>query len=90
METKEVSEEDQTSACFPSDEFKDNGFFAVQNRILHIYLDLVVLQLTHPAIKSAGILEQSMGARNLVGIGLSYRPSRLHRLAESIPGLLKS
>ncbi len=27
----------------------------------------------------AGILEQSMGARNRVGIGLSYRPARLHR-----------
>jgi hypothetical protein len=26
-----------------------------------------------------------MEARNLVGIGLSYRPTRLHRLAESIP-----
>jgi hypothetical protein len=24
-------------------------------------------------------------ARNRVGIGLSYRPARLHRLAESIP-----
>jgi hypothetical protein len=32
-----------------------------------------------------GILEQSMGARNRVGIGLSYRPARLHRLAEFIP-----
>ncbi len=30
-----------------------------------------------------------MGARNRVGMGLSYRPARLHRLAESIPGLLK-
>jgi hypothetical protein len=29
----------------------------------------------------AGILEQSMGARNRVGTGLSYQPSRLHRLA---------
>ncbi len=29
---------------------------------------------------SARILEQSMGARNRVGIGLSYRPARLHRL----------
>ncbi len=38
----------------------------------------------------AGILEQSMGARNRVGIGLSYRSVRLHRLAKSIPGLLKS
>jgi hypothetical protein len=31
-----------------------------------------------------------MGARNLVKIGLSYRPARLHRLAGPIPGLLKS
>jgi hypothetical protein len=38
---------------------------------------------------SAGILEQSMGARNRVGIGLSYRPGRLHWPAESIPGLRK-
>ncbi len=30
---------------------------------------------------SAGIFEQSMGARNRVGIGLSYRPARLHRPA---------
>ncbi len=30
-----------------------------------------------------------MGARNRVGIGLSYRPARLHRLAESIHGLIK-
>jgi hypothetical protein len=34
---------------------------------------------------SAGIFKQSMGARNRVGIGLSYRPDRLHRLAELIP-----
>ncbi len=34
---------------------------------------------------SAGILEQSMGAGNLVGIGFSYRPAKLHRLAELIP-----
>jgi hypothetical protein len=33
----------------------------------------------------AGIFEQSMGARNREGIGLSYRrPARLHRLAELI------
>ncbi len=31
-----------------------------------------------------------MGDRNQVGIGLLYRPARLRRLAESIPGLLKS
>jgi hypothetical protein len=33
----------------------------------------------------AGIFKQSMGARNHVGIGLSYRPARLHRLVEFIP-----
>jgi hypothetical protein len=33
---------------------------------------------------SAEILEQSMGARNRVGVGLSYRPARLLSLAESI------
>ncbi len=41
----------------------------------------------------AGIFKQSIGARNRVGIGLSYRPARLvaggiHSL-ESIPGLHK-
>ncbi len=39
---------------------------------------------------SAGILKQSMGARNRVGIGLSDQPARLHRLAESILGLQKN
>jgi hypothetical protein len=38
---------------------------------------------------SAGILEQSMGARNRVGIGLSYLLVRQNRLPEPIPGLLK-
>jgi hypothetical protein len=33
----------------------------------------------------AGIFKQSMGTSNRVGIGLSYRPARLHRQAESIP-----
>ncbi len=32
----------------------------------------------------AGIFKQSMGARNRVGIGLSYRTTRLYRLAELI------
>jgi hypothetical protein len=31
-----------------------------------------------------------MGTRNRVGIGLSHRPARLHKLAESIRGLHKS
>jgi len=33
----------------------------------------------------AGIFKQSVGAGNRVGIGLSYLPARLHRLAEKIP-----
>jgi hypothetical protein len=33
----------------------------------------------------AGIFKQSVGARNRVGIGLSYRPARLHSLAEIVP-----
>ncbi len=35
-------------------------------------------------VERAGILEQSIKDRNRVGIGLSYRLDRLHRLAESI------
>jgi hypothetical protein len=34
--------------------------------------------------QSEQIFKHSMGARNRVGIGLSYRPTRLHRLAELI------
>jgi hypothetical protein len=45
-------------------------------------------------VYSAGMFKQSMKTRNRVGIGLSYRPARLHRLAvdsfESNPGLLES
>ncbi len=36
-------------------------------------------------IPSAGIFKQSMGARHRVGIGLSFQPARLHRLAEWTP-----
>ncbi len=34
---------------------------------------------------SAGIFKQSIGARNRVGIGMSYRSARLHSLAELVP-----
>jgi hypothetical protein len=33
----------------------------------------------------AGIFKKSMGAMHRGGIGFSYRPARLHRLAEFIP-----
>ncbi len=35
-------------------------------------------------VARARIFKQSLGARNRAGIGLSYRPARLHRLAEFI------
>jgi hypothetical protein len=35
----------------------------------------------------AGIFKKSMGARHRGGIGFSYRPARLHRLAESFLGI---
>ncbi len=38
-----------------------------------------------PTSYSAGICKQSMGARNRVEIGLSYRPAKLQKLAEWIP-----
>ncbi len=38
-----------------------------------------------PIQPRAGIFKKSMGARHRRGIGFSYRPARLHRLAEFIP-----
>ncbi len=46
---------------------------------------LLSVQEEHQARTSAKILEQSLGAGNRVGIGLTYRPARLHRLVESFP-----
>jgi hypothetical protein len=37
-------------------------------------------------VDRVGIFKQSVGDRNRVGIGLSYRSAKLHRLAELIPG----
>jgi hypothetical protein len=54
-----------------------------------------IIPLTHCIrVYRAGIFEESMGTRNRGGIGLSYRPARLHRLfgihsLESIPRLHK-
>ncbi len=36
-------------------------------------------------VSCAGIFKQSMGDGNRVGIGLSYRPARLHSLPEVVP-----
>jgi hypothetical protein len=41
--------------------------------------------LAAPSSDQSWNFKQSMGARNREGIGVSYRPARLHRLAEFIP-----
>jgi hypothetical protein len=41
----------------------------------------------HCRLYRAGIFKQSMGAWNPVGIGLSYRPARLHRWRNSFLGI---
>jgi hypothetical protein len=53
------------------------------NRIMRYYLLPSCIKLAEES--RAGIFTKSMGARNRGGIGLSYRPARLHRLAEFIP-----
>jgi hypothetical protein len=56
-----------------------------------LFRDLVALHSiyfmdrTKGSVLCARIFKQSMGARNRVGIGLSYRPVRLHRLVKLIP-----
>jgi hypothetical protein len=57
---------------------------------LGMTVQLTVQKTDISRLYCAGILEQSMGAMNQVGKELLYRPSRLHRLAESIPGIRKS
>ncbi len=66
---------------FPSHlSFPASSFFSISPHLHGSYSSLFC----------ARTLEQSMGARNRVVIGLSYRPARLHRLAESIPGIRKN
>jgi hypothetical protein len=48
------------------------------------YFLIVCVCTVRPYIR-AGIFNKSMGARHRGGIGFSYRPARLHRLAEFIP-----
>jgi hypothetical protein len=74
-------------------------FFTYFQRIISIFLSgylhisllhLVLGVLNENGVYSSleirgGIFIKSMGARNRAGIGLSYRPAGLHRLAEFIP-----
>jgi hypothetical protein len=49
------------------------------------FYNRIIDQLEEVRKTGAGMFKQSKGARNEVGTGLSYRPDRLHRLAELIP-----
>jgi hypothetical protein len=55
-----------------------------------IFLFIIFFILAPPdeTVASAGVLDKSMGARNLVGIGLSYWPARA-RIGKSLrsPGI---
>jgi hypothetical protein len=55
------------------------------NFILYLLYNNNKVLKKYPFPHSAGIFKHSLGARNRVGIGLSYRPTRLHRLLEMIP-----
>ncbi len=50
-----------------------------------IFLFRFRLFTSYPVRFFAGTFQLSMGARNQVWIGFSYRPARLHRLEELIP-----
>ncbi len=55
------------------------------NRPTVLLLELAIVPGRGGGQDSAGIFKQSVRARNREEIGLSYRPARLHRLAELIP-----
>ncbi len=59
------------------------GTTAKPHVFLYIFASMVALYVSQsPELE---FFKQSMGARNRVGIGLSYRPARPHKLAEFIP-----
>ncbi len=61
-------------------------FFIWSVCFLYVWtLPLLLLSLSPSLTSCAGFFWQSMGARNRVVIGLSYRPARLHRHSELIP-----
>ena len=54
-------------------------------KLHHIQYERLSVRKIKTLVIRAGIFKQPMGARNRVGIGLSYRPAKLHRLPEFIP-----
>jgi hypothetical protein len=74
------------AACVVTREM-ENIFVYIMYLWSSLYRIFTFYEIGH-AIKlnfCAGNFEQSKQARNQVGIVLSYRPARLHRLAELIP-----
>ncbi len=68
------------------------SFFTAFNFPLEICLNLNSFELficghgaPYTSVHRAGIFKKSMGVRHRGGIGFSYRPARLHGLAEFIP-----
>jgi hypothetical protein len=60
-------------------------FFILETLQYNYLKGLILREYTTGKITRAGIFKESMGARNRGGIGLLYRPARLHRLVEFIP-----
>jgi hypothetical protein len=63
-----------------------SGRRVVISALLKEMSTIVNCKCTAPALR-AEIFKKSMGARHRGGIGFSYWPARLHRLAEFIPWL---
>jgi hypothetical protein len=59
------------------------GLLFAQHLLFHLFTFFPSYSI--PSLICVGIFKQSMGARNRVGIGLSYRPAMLHSLAALIP-----
>ncbi len=62
-----------------------NGTVAVGVMLLEPHQAKSELKAVASWQSSDGIFKQSMGARNQVGTGLSYWPTRLHSLVELVP-----
>jgi hypothetical protein len=60
-------------------------YYSLAKYMPFLYLIFAANLLFLSFVYRAGIFKHSMGARNRGGIGLSYRPAWLHRLAEFIP-----
>ncbi len=68
---------------------KDCGFSTGKHqttwsKYLVVFKSFPTLNLVVSKLSSAGIFKQYMEARNRAGRGLSYRPARLHSLAELV------